>query len=216
VKLVIISDTHNRHDQIKVPDGDVLIHCGDATMMGQVVEVGRFAGWLAGQPHKYKIFVPGNHDIGFEQNPNVMKSILPGHVVYLEDRGIEIEGVKFYGMPWVPKFQEWAFMLPRGSELMQHKVSLIPDDVEVLITHGPPRGILDLSSYGNENAGCDDLLTRVIRLSSLKVMCFGHIHTSYGRIAGGGFNPAGDSEFINAAICNDAYEVANEPQVVEI
>ncbi len=144
-RIVCLSDTHNCTNEIDVPDGDILIHSGDATITGTVEEVKLFNDWFAGQPHKNKIFIAGNHDWLFERDNMLARSLLDRSVVYLQDSSVVIEGLKIYGSPWQPRFYDWAFNLMRGAEIAE-KWRLIPNDVEVLITHGPPHGILDCGS----------------------------------------------------------------------
>jgi Icc-related predicted phosphoesterase len=168
MKLVFISDTHNR--KISVPDGDVLIHCGDATSMGKVDEIIKFNAWMGTFPHATKLFIPGNHDWLLERDPALARELLFNMTVLI-DEAIEIGGVKFYGSPWQPFFFAWAFNLSRFGELKE-KWALIPNDTEVLITHGPPAGILDTvinyrSSNNGESVGCHDLLQRVRDINPL-------------------------------------------------
>jgi Icc-related predicted phosphoesterase len=209
MKLVCISDTHLMHmrHEIVVPDGDVLIHAGDATFKGTKDQVQSFAYWFDALPHKHKIFVAGNHDFGFQTHRSEAVALLPKGCHYLEDSGVEIDGVKFWGSPWQPWFLDWAFNLPRGEALKAHW-DLIPDGTDVLITHSPPFGILDLVPRG-ENVGCDEMLKAVRRVKPYYHI-FGHIHYGYGRERRNG------TTFINAAICDEAYEPINKPVVVEV
>jgi Icc-related predicted phosphoesterase len=158
-RIVLLSDTHNCNEQISVPDGDILIHAGDATNRGQVDEIADFNEWFSGFPHKHKIFVAGNHDWLFETRPKYARSLLAKNVVYLQDSAVEISGLKIYGSPWQPRFFDWAFNLNRGGE-MAEKWKLIPNEVDILITHGPPFGILDETPRG-DFAGCEELRKRV-------------------------------------------------------
>lgn len=214
MKIVCISDTHNCNAQLLVPEGDLLIHSGDATTTGTIEEVVRFNKWIAGLPHKYKVFIAGNHDWLFERQNPLARRLLDSGVIYLQDSSAEIEGFKIYGSPWQPRFFEWAFNLSRGPELAE-KWRLIPDDVEILITHGPPNGILDLvpRKRGIENTGCEELRKRVETLTGhgkLKIHVFGHIHCGYGIEEQFGIR------FINASTCNEAYLPVNKPIVIEI
>ena len=84
-KIVCLSDTHNFHDQISVPDGDILIHAGDATNGGTIEEIKLFSRWFAGLPHRHKIFVAGNHDWLFETDRRLAESLLGSGTVYLQD-----------------------------------------------------------------------------------------------------------------------------------
>ena len=209
-----MSDTHNYTAGIVVPGGDVLIHSGDATVNGTVEEVTAFGEWFAGLPHRRKIFVAGNHDWLFQRDPCLAKVLLGKGVDYLEESSIEIEGKKFYGSPWQPRFYDWAFNLNRGPE-MAAKWEKVPDDTDVLITHGPPRGILDAVSTpaGLRNEGCDDLRERIASLAAngrLKAHLFGHIHSGYGRRDEVGVT------FINSSVCDEDYIPKNAPIVLDV
>jgi predicted phosphohydrolase len=103
MRLVLISDTHQRHDRLVVPDGDVLVHAGDFSTRGGVEEVARFNAWLGTLPHKHKVVIAGNHDFLFEREPVLARSMLT-NATYLEDSGVTIEGVRFWGSPWQPRF----------------------------------------------------------------------------------------------------------------
>jgi Icc-related predicted phosphoesterase len=110
-------------------------------MCGEKDCIKDFDDWLGTLPHKHKIVICGNHDLCFEDNPKEARKLMK-NAHYLEDETIEIEGLKFYGSPWQPEFHNWAFNLNRGEEIKK-KWDLIPNDTDVLITHGPPYGILD-------------------------------------------------------------------------
>ena len=212
-RIVCLSDTHNFHDQIAVPDGDVLIHAGDATGRGSIPEIAAFNRWFKKLPHKYKIFVAGNHDWLFETDNKYARQMLDDSIIYLEDSWVEIEGLKFYGSPWQPRFYDWAFNLMRGAE-MARKWKLIPSDVDVLITHGPPHGILDEvpRQYFVENTGCEELRFKVeeIAAEKLKLHVFGHIHCGYGQTEQFGV------KFFNASNCSEDYSPTNLPLVYDL
>lgn len=202
----MISDTHD-HDlrDLDIPDGDVLIHSGDATGRGTVQSIAAFNHQLGCLPHKHKLFVPGNHDWLFEKNPNLAKQMLT-NATLLIDEAIEIDNIKFYGSPQQPAFCNWAFNVPRGKALKE-KWDLIPEDTNVLITHSPPKNILDLCPDGF-NAGCEDLLNRIKELNHLKLHVFGHIHFDYGTLI------KDNVQFVNASICTEEYHPLNTPIVV--
>lgn len=208
MRIVCISDTHDLHPVLKVPDGDVLVHAGDATAHGTEAQVREFCEWFSSQPHPHKIFIAGNHDWLFETEPEKARRMTKGFT-YLEDSAVEIDGLSFYGSPWTIRYYEWAFMLERGVELAV-KWNSIPDRTDVLITHSPPQGILDRNGRG-ESAGCGDLLKRVRQVMP-KVHIFGHMHPSNGT------EIIGETVFINAAIAGDGreYTQASDPIVVDI
>ncbi|MBX3289291.1 MAG: metallophosphatase domain-containing protein [Acidobacteria bacterium] len=215
MRIVCISDTHNCNEQVTVPDGDLLIHSGDATIKGTDQEIIDFIHWFSNLPHKYKIFVAGNHDWLFELNNRFARLLLADSgIIYLQDSSTEIEGLKIYGSPWQPRFFDWAFNLMRGPELAE-KWRLIPEDVDILITHGPPNGILDEvpRQWGIENTGCEELRKRVDDISAngkLKLHVFGHIHCGHGRYEHNSVT------FINASICDEAYNPTQPPFIFDI
>src|SRR5690554_4798574 len=117
MKIVCISDTHNCNGEFDVPDGDLLIHAGDFTNNGSIVEVAAFMRWFGELPHRHKVLIAGNHDRLFEREPSLARSMVPDGTIYLQDSSAEIEGLKIYGSPWQPRFFDWAFNLMRGPEL---------------------------------------------------------------------------------------------------
>ena len=206
-RIVCLSDTHNCSEQIKVPDGDVLIHAGDATIRGTRDEIVFFNEWFAALPHRYKIFVAGNHDWLFQTNPSAAEELLDARIVYLRDSFTVIDNLKIYGAPWQPRFFDWAFNLNRGAE-MAAKWKLIPPDVDVLITHGPPNKILDQTPAG-DFAGCEELRKKVEEIRP-RAHIFGHIHCGYGTTEQFGV------KFVNASNCDESYEPINPPVVFDL
>lgn len=208
MKFVALSDTHNLHDYTHIPKGDVLLFGGDMCGHGTLDEVTRFGEFLAKLPFAHKIVIAGNHDWPFQREPDKARAAL-GDVTYLEDEECIIDGIKIYGSPWQPEFCNWAFNLSRGEPLKQ-VWSKIPDDTNVLITHGPPYDILDRCHDGRR-VGCSDLRQRIGQLPSLKAHLFGHIHESYGR------HIEGECQYLNGSIC-DLYQrkAENVPWVFEL
>lgn len=214
MRIVCISDTHNCLEQIAVPEGDVLIHSGDATVNGSEIEVIGFLARFSRLPHKRKIFVAGNHDWLFEKDDDRARRLLDPGISYLQDSSTEIDGLKIYGSPWQPRFFDWAFNLNRGRE-MAEKWAMIPDDIDILITHGPPHGILDLvpRKGWDENTGCEELRKRVEQLAHLgrlKLHVFGHIHCGYG------VHEEFGVKFVNASICDEQYNPTQSPIVIDL
>lgn len=176
------------------------------TNHGFIGEVEEFNKWLGTLPYEHKIVIAGNHDFCFEHTPALARQTLT-NATYLQDESVEILGLKFYGSPWQPWFYDWAFNLKRGKALADVWAQ-IPLNTDVLITHGPPYGILDATRRG-EQVGCQDLTSRVQSLN-VKFHCFGHIHEGYGMVT------EGRTQFVNASSCNLEYQPINEPVVVEI
>lgn len=203
MRLVLISDTHNQHGALNLPRGDVLVHAGDFTMRGTEDEVETFGSWLGAQPFEHKVVVAGNHDFLFEREPARARSLLPGDVHYLQDSEVTLGGLRFWGSPWQPWFMDWAFNLQRGPDLAA-KWALIPDGIDVLITHGPPQGTADRTVNG-EDVGCADLAAAMDRVKP-RLSVFGHIHEGYGVY----------EDRVNAAICDQKYRLANRPIAVDL
>ncbi len=206
MRIVCISDTHGRHEGVDIPDGDLLIHAGDLTMAGREREVADFNAWLGKLRHRHKIVIAGNHDWIFEREPARARRLLTG-CVYLEDSETVVEGIRVYGSPWQPEFCDWAFNLPRGRAL-KAKWDLIPAGVDILVTHGPPLGRLDLVERG-ERVGCADLLAAVERIKPT-LHVFGHIHEA------AGMKPGFPTTFINACVLNARYDVAHPARVFDV
>jgi predicted phosphodiesterase len=206
MRIVCLSDTHGMHERIAVPDGDVLLHAGDFTGLGELREIEAFNAWLGRLHHRHKVVIAGNHDFLFERNPSLARSLLSS-ATYLEDSGVELDGLRFWGSPWQPRFFDWAFNLDRGEPL-RRKWALVPGQIDVLVTHGPPRGVLDRTSTG-EQAGCEELATALARIRP-RVHVFGHIHEGYGQLERDG------TRYVNACNCDLAYRPVQRPFVVDL
>ena len=198
----LISDTHGLHHQLQLIGGDLLIHAGDVSKYGNETEIINFLDWFKVQPYTYKIFIAGNHDWFFENATNEsIQTILPKNIIYLNDSGVEIEGFKIWGSPIQPTFFDWAFNRDRGEDINKHW-QLIPANTDILITHGPPFGILDKTIRG-ENVGCEMLIKKINHIKP-KLHVFGHIHEAYG------IEKMDDTTFINASVLNVKYQLVNE------
>ncbi|BES73383.1 hypothetical protein RE428_44010 [Marinobacter nanhaiticus D15-8W] len=212
MRIVSISDTHSMHRQITdIPEGDVLVHAGDCLGRGALSELEDLNDWLGSMPHTHKLLIAGNHDWCFQTEPELARQVLT-NATYLEGEGITLEGVKFWGSPYTPRFQNWAFQLDRGPELERHWQQ-IPGDTDVLITHGPPGGVFDaVMGYGGiERVGCFDLIERIEQLS-LRAHIFGHIHEGYGSQT----RPRDNVSFVNASICDERYRPINRPITIDL
>ncbi|EIJ35368.1 metallophosphatase domain-containing protein [Thiothrix nivea] len=210
MKLTFISDTHSLHDRMPpLGSGDVLVHCGDFTGRGDLNDTQDFARFMAVQDFTHKIVIAGNHDWCFENElRDEAEACLRDHgLIYLNDSGVEIDGMKFWGSPVQPEFCDWAFNRKRGEDIRYHW-DKIPNGIDVLITHGPARGILDRCENGYP-AGCDDLLDVVQRIKP-RILACGHIHEAYGVLEVDG------TIFINACILDERYRVRNPPVEVEL
>ena len=220
MKLVILSDTHGKHRFVAVPDGDILIFAGDMCNWGYRREVVEFNEWLGTLPHKHKIVIAGNHDLCLDKGMQRKMEIYDGHqlltnAIYLENEGVEIEGIKFWGSPITPVFFDWAFMC--REEVIDAYWNLIPKDTDVVITHGPMYKVNDYvdNDLGPErNVGSKALLKRLKEFYPRYHIC-GHIHDMHG-IRTLSRRKTKHMTSINASILDDNYNVIYQPVVVEI
>ena len=181
MKIWHISDTHTYHDLLQVPKGiDMVIFSGDCTLLTDLydneTEVRKFLTWFYSLNIKYKIFVAGNHEYAIEKGLIDKETFNDLGIIYLENDYVIVEGIKIWGSPFTPTFGNWHFMKARDkiSRVWEH----IPDDTDIIVVHGPPKGILDFSYNKNgdlERCGCSALMKRVIKIQP-KMCLFGHIH----------------------------------------
>ncbi|KAK6767090.1 hypothetical protein RB195_026391 [Necator americanus] len=207
LKVVCISDTHNQLDQVKeIPDGDVLIHAGDLTNYGSEEELKKFNDEI------------GNHDLGFDDTENLKERLeqyrgqgtsrgylLLTNATWLHDKGVEIDGVNFFGSSWHPLYG-YPFYRPRPE--LEEKWKVLPSNLDVLITHSPALGYLD--AFGDERWGCRYLLKEIEERVKPKYHVFGHIHERHGVLSNG------PTTFVNAAQANRSNKIANRPLVFYI
>lgn len=220
MKVVCLSDTHGHHRDVKVPRGDVLLHAGDCTDDDGQAALRDFLRWFQVQPHDIKIFIAGNHDRAFEKWPDLAKKMVMDvapSVRYLEDSSLTfvMDGRiwRVWGSPYTPAFCDWAFNRERGKEI-RHHWDMIPEDTDILITHGPPFGVLDKSGIGGEKCGCRDLYA-VMQEIRPRMHVFGHIHHSHGyevRVHDNGTR----TDHINASICDEGYRPTHKPIIIEL
>jgi Icc-related predicted phosphoesterase len=216
--VTFISDTHNKQHEItsQLPGGDLLVFAGDMTSMGKDYEIEEWMDWFYSLDHYgTKICIAGNHDFMFEDNPEEALRILEAKgksIIYLNDSGTEIDGVKFWGSPVTPRFFDWAFN--RDADIQQHW-NMIPYDTNVLITHGPPYGILDFTARDRKPVGCHHLRRRLFDLKDLKIHSFGHIHEAFGQQLGDEEDFEG-IHFVNASYLDLRYDPVNHPVVINI
>lgn len=205
MKIICISDTHNQHSRIDIPEGDIIIHAGDFTEAGTRAETFNFLNWFSSLPHPYKILVSGNHDFYLEKFLTQKEEFIPNNIHYLHDSGITIENINFWGAPYTPGNGNWAFNLQSGNELIKHW-NMIPAGTDFLITHTPPYGILD-ELDNKRHIGCDKLLKRINTLK-IPFHIFGHNHNDYG------IERTKTSVFVNAASLDNRYRSINSPLVI--
>jgi Icc-related predicted phosphoesterase len=191
MKIVATSDTHLRHKNVQIQKGDVFVHAGDNNCMTET-QLREFCTWVDSLKFKHKIIIAGNHDTIFKEKPDLVRKVTEENgIIYLEDSSVTIDGVKFYGSPWTPKYGEiYVFNAARSITeqaflgfqypLIEEKWAMIPEDTDVLITHGPPYDIMDQNINGSR-CGCVEL-RKVVERVIPKVHIFGHIHEGYGKV----------------------------------
>lgn len=206
MKIICISDTHNKHHELQIPPGDVIVHAGDFTDAGSKAETHNFLHWFSALPHKHKVLVPGNHDFYIEKKFDSLEKFIPKNINLLIDMQIIIDGFKFWGSPYTPGNGSWAFNKMPGREISAHWQQ-IPEDTDFLITHSPPFQILD-ELDNKRHIGCEKLLERIRQLK-LPYHIFGHNHNDYGIVK------RKNTVFINASSLDDKYRHINQPLVWE-
>lgn len=218
MRILHLSDTHGCHRRLRdLPEADVVVHSGDFCMVGSEQEAIDFLNWFCDLPYRHKIFICGNHDDCL-YGANI--DGLDHNVHYLCNSGIEIEGLKFYGVP--------MFMGDCITDRQSRNYARIPEDTDILITHSPAYGILDFDD--GINYGSEEILERLTALHQLKAHLFGHIHSQHGMderlpaaenlderyLAAEALSRVTKIIFSNGAIMNSDYTNLQAPNVIEI
>ena len=215
MRVVALSDTHGFHHDLKIPDGDLLIHAGDFSMKATVDDVIEFSQWFNALPHKHKIIVAGNHDQYCEDDP-LFCDVEFRPAIYLNHESCEVMGYKIFGSPYSSSIYEpspWSFDYPRNGPLSQYLWAQIPDHLDVLITHGPPKGILDLVNdpHVDEDLHVGDMnLLNEVMNKLPRVHIVGHIHEGAGHYDGV------VTRFYNVCICDVRYNPTNPVTLIDI
>jgi Icc-related predicted phosphoesterase len=203
--IILISDTHELHREVEVPPGDILIHAGDFTMNSKSAEkLIDFNEWLGEMPHAFRVVIPGNHDSIVE---DASRRTLITNATLLINESVEIMSLKLWGSPTTPLLGE-AFGVV--SDTVRAKLySRIPADTDILVTHGPPYGILDQAPGFDRHEGCHQLLAAVQRLKPM-LHVFGHTHGAYGTVC------TDETLFVNAALPGREFGMSNRPHVFRL
>ena len=219
MKIWFVSDTHGRHELLDVPNVDLVIHCGDESesrneWMNEP-ESRKFFDWYAALDIPTKIFVPGNHSTAIEKGL-IRPTDYPSIRFLIHDQ-TEWMGLKIFGSPYTPEFFDWAYMKPR--EELDAIWQTIPDATDILITHGPPKGILDvtrdLDTRELVHVGSKSLRRHVLERIMPRFHAFGHIHDEKG-INNYGIVTRNNTQFINCSICDIAGRLKNQGFVVDV
>lgn len=207
--FVHASDTHGRHRDLEVPEGDVFVHSGDALYYGSAKELADFLSWLRELPHRHKIYVPGNHDFAsarLHAKGDLRRLCQDGVDILVNETVCSVDQVMVHGNPQTPPWPAygmWSFQPIRTDWSASPK-----GGVDVLVTHGPPKGVLDENMVGIK-CGDQALLDYVLELKP-KYHLFGHIHPS------NGVHDNGVTTFMNGAIVDDWHNVVNKPRVFKV
>lgn len=217
-RITCISDSHTKHDHLidNLPGGDILIHAGDLSSTGRPHEIESFCKWFDKiDNYDDKIFIAGNHDFLFENHPAQAAQIVNSYkwITYLQDTAYSLGPVlgrmiKIYGSPWQPEFYNWAFNLPHNEIELEKNWAAIPEDTDILITHGPPHGTLDKVIGQFENLGCQKLTER-LKVLKPKIHIFGHIHS------GRGYYFDGTTHYFNASVLDERYDYQYQPMTFD-
>ena len=226
-RITVLSDTHTKHGLIPLtdlPGGDILIHSGDIMNSGyNKNDIYSFCTWFQSlKQYEDKVFIAGNHDRLFENEPYEVEGYLKDYplVDYLQDTELVLYGdgpngdmpennIRIYGSPWQPEFYNWAFNLPRLGIELAAKWEAIPNNTDILITHGPAFGTLDtVAGRGWDWLGCE-LLTQRIAVVKPKIHICGHIHSGYG------YYWDGYTHYFNASVLDEAYEYTQKPMTFD-
>ena len=204
--IVCIADTHELHREIDVPNGDILIHAGDFTMFSKnAAAILDFNEWLGELPHAEKLVVPGNHEFFLEADQS-RRSVVSNATILI-DEGIKVMGLRIWGSPVTPLLGG-AFGLSSPVDRAR-LYAKIPNDVDILVTHGPPYGILDSTPVSAHPGGCPELLKAVSRLHP-KLHVFGHIHGAHG------VNNCEETLFVNAALLGPQGDLSKSPITIRM
>ena len=209
MKICCISDTHNKIKFLTLPEADLLIISGDLTSSGSVNQFRQFNKDIENLKGRYTYGIlacPGNHDFLAEENFEWARGTLSNVDYFLHQQTVTINNLKIFASACTPAFFDWAFNEERGAAIAA-KWAKIELNTDIVVTHGPPMGILDETPSG-ERVGCQDLLDKVLEVKP-KLHVFGHIHHSYGQQDFNG------THFVNAASCNERYEPIHPPILID-
>jgi Icc-related predicted phosphoesterase len=218
MKVVAISDIHmDFNSHYIMPDSDLLVVAGDATYLGKQEELYKFFDWLGSQKATHKIFVPGNHDFGCQKDEHYYKMRAKDCGIIMECNGfVRVENKMLFCTAWTPYFYDWAFNgtdEEKGDHMGPNLAGLwrpaFTSEIDLMISHGPPRGILDKNNKG-EHCGSQILRKLFDQNKAIRNAVFGHIHHSHGRVK------IDNTNFFNVSLLDDKYVKTFLPTEFEI
>jgi Icc-related predicted phosphoesterase len=205
VLIAAASDLHGTYRDVVFPRADVLVLAGDITAHGTLAEIAELGVWLRTLSFARIIVIGGNHDVAMQEHEARTRRLL-APAVYLRDQTAVVDGLHFYGSPWVAPYKG-AFNKSAGELVATW--AAIPDATDVLVTHMPPHGVRD-ARYDGRRLGDRGLTARLRTLPRLRAHVFGHIHESHGRV------DAGPTAFANVAICDRRARPARPVTLIEV
>jgi len=214
MRITAFSDSHGQHHDMTVPDGDLLICAGDYCFRGSRKEIDEFAEWMGNLPHEKKIAISGNHDFGAQKYDGyAQQAFMRNGVFYLDDTSMDLEALLIHGSPWTPTFGLWAFM-DSDAVLFEDHWRLIPDDVDILITHGPPYSVLDTAHRNKERVGSASMMGTIMTMLEDRekplIHVFGHIHEGYGEYVEEQY------EAYNVSVVDHLYDLVNPVTIIDV
>jgi Icc-related predicted phosphoesterase len=207
MRIVTFSDTHTKHRDLKIPDGDVLIFAGDGEFYS-ASDLIDFNNWLSGLKHEHIIVIAGNHDFFCEKYPDEVNKYLTKAIYLKDEQYVLSNGMSVWGSPMTKTFLEWAFT--ESDEILGRDYwSKIPKDTDILLSHGPAYKHLDITAPGGDHLGSKALAKKIDELK-IPYVIFGHIHGGYG------IEKTNQTTYINCSVLDDKYDLVNEPIVLDL
>jgi len=204
-RIVACSDTHTKHRDLQIPEGDVFIFAGDFEIRNNL-DLFEMSEWLKELPHKNVVAIFGNHDFTENYPKENMKQMF-GRVHLLFNESITVDGFKIWGSPYSPYFNNWAWMQP--DNMLAEIWASIPLETEILITHCPPFGILDQVLPRDDSQGSRTLKDRVKDVHPY-LHLFGHIHEGFGQYTDG------KTDYYNCSVLDEQYKLTNPITIIEV
>ena len=205
-RIVACSDTHGKHRDLQIPEGDIFIFAGDFEIR-TITELVEMKEWLTGLPHKDVVFIYGNHDFTEELSAEKTREFFGNKITYLQNSSAFVQGFKIWGSPYCPYFNNWAWMQP--DNMLKEMWDVIPLETEIIITHSMPYGILDGVLPRMQSVGSLTLRDAIKRVHPY-IQIGGHLHESYGQYTDG------KTDYYNVAVMDEQYKIVNPCTIIDV